>query len=101
VGRATTMEARARTMPIISTLLPAMGLGLALAVVSPALAAEAPPCDEAAVSALRARLPEMTNDDARDVAKARLDEAEALRAASNLEACRDALERARKDIGIK
>ena len=43
----------------------------------------------------------MANDDARDMAKARLDEAEALRATGNLDGCRDALERARKDIGVK
>jgi hypothetical protein len=95
------MDARARTVPNISTLVPAMGLAVALGCVSPAMAAEAPTCDAAAVSSLRSKLPEMTNDDARDVAKARLDEAEALSAAGNREGCRDALERARKDIGIR
>jgi hypothetical protein len=43
----------------------------------------------------------MTNDDARDVAKARLDQAQAASAANNVGDCRDALDRARKDIGVK
>ena len=69
--------------------------------VSAALAADGLTCDTATIAGLRSKLPEMTNDDARDVAKARLDEAQADLAAKNVEGCLDALERARRDIGSR
>jgi len=57
-------------------------------------------CDAATIQALEARLPSMSNLDAQSFASARLTAARQALGSGDTKACREALDHARKDMGV-